>query len=142
MNNRVIYCWLSFVVAMLIALNAAAMEPSSEQSSYRIGPNDVIRIQVFGEEDLTVESKVGGDGKLNYPLLGVLQVEGRTTEGLQQDLTKRLAAGYVRLPKVSVSIVRHRNFYVSGEVKTPGGFPFEDGMTAQKAISMAGGFTP
>jgi protein involved in polysaccharide export with SLBB domain len=42
---------------------------------------------------------------------------------------------------VSVSIVRHRNFYVSGEVKAPGGFSFEDGMTAQKAITMAGGFT-
>jgi len=141
MNNRIISCWLSFAVVMLIGFNAAAMESSSAQSSYRIGPNDVIRIQVFGEEDLTVESKVGGDGELNYPLLGVLQVGGHTTEDLQQDLTKRLAAGYVRLPKVSVSIVRHRNFYVSGEVKVPGGFPFEDGITAQKAISMAGGFT-
>ena len=141
MNNRVIFCWLSFTVVMLIALNAAAAESSPAQSGYRIGPNDVIRIQVFGEEDLTVESKVGGDGKLNYPLLGVLQVGGHTTEDLQQDLTTRLAAGYVRLPKVSVSIVRHRNFYVTGEVKAPGGFPFEDGLTAQKAITMAGGFT-
>ncbi|MBA3753540.1 MAG: SLBB domain-containing protein [Nitrospira sp.] len=141
MSNRVISCWLSFVVVILITLNAAATESSSVQSGYRIGPNDVIRIQVFGEEDLTVENRVGGDGKLNYPLLGVLQVGGQTTEELQADLTKRLAAGYVRLPKVSVSIVRHRNVYVSGEVKVPGGFPFEDGLTAQRAITMAGGFT-
>jgi protein involved in polysaccharide export with SLBB domain len=40
-----------------------------------------------------------------------------------------------------VSIVRHRNIYVSGEVKAPGGFAYEDGLTAQKAITMAGGFT-
>ena len=141
MNDRVISCWLSFTLVMLIALSAAATESGLAQSGYRIGPNDVIRIQVFGEEDLTVESRVGGDGKLNYPLLGVLQVGGQTTEDLQQDLTNRLAAGYVRLPKVSVSIVRHRNIYVSGEVKAPGGFAFEDGLTAQKAITMAGGFT-
>ena len=49
MNNRIISCWLSFAVVMLIGFNAAAMESSSAQSGYRIGPNDVIRIQVFGE---------------------------------------------------------------------------------------------
>src|SRR4030095_12960606 len=67
--------------------------------------------------------------------------DGRTIEELQQELTVRLAAGYVRLPKVSVSIVRHRNFYVSGEVKTPGGYPYEEGLTVQKALSLAGGLT-
>ena len=79
MNNRVISCWLSFTVVMLIALNAAATESIPAQFGYRIGPNDIIRIQAFGEEDLTVESRVGGDGKLNYPLLGVLQAGGHTT---------------------------------------------------------------
>ncbi|MGB5040899.1 MAG: polysaccharide biosynthesis/export family protein, partial [Nitrospira sp.] len=141
MHNRIFWCWLSCALALLVAVTATATESSPVQSGYRIGPNDVIRIQVFGEEDLTVESRVGGDGKLNYPLLGVLQVGGQTTEALQAELTKRLADGYVRMPKVSVSIVRHRNVYVTGEVKAPGGFPFEDGLTAQKAITMAGGFT-
>ena len=57
MHNRIISCWLSFAVVMLIAFNAAAMESSSAQSGYRIGPNDVIRIQVFGER--TLPSKAG-----------------------------------------------------------------------------------
>ncbi len=141
METRGILCWLSIVLTVLTVLHAAAAETQAPLSGYRIGPNDVIRIQVFGEDDLTVEGRVGGDGKLDYPLLGVLQVGGKTTHDLQAILTKRLAAGYVRSPKVTVSIVRHRNVYVSGEVKAPGGFPFEDGLTAQKAVTMAGGFT-
>ncbi|MEB2337869.1 MAG: SLBB domain-containing protein, partial [Nitrospirales bacterium] len=141
MGTRVISCWLAVLLLVLTTWHAVAGETKGPPAGYRIGPNDVIRIQVFGEEDLSVEARVSGDGKLDYPLLGVLQVGGKTTQDLQALLTKRLSAGYVRSPKVTVSIARHRNVYVSGEVKTPGGFPFEDGLTAQKAVTMAGGFT-
>jgi len=114
---------------------------SPQPEPYRIGPNDVVRIQVYGEDDLTVERKVGGDGKIDYPLLGLIHVTGQTTEAVQADLTARLGAGYLKQPRVTVSITRHRNFYVSGEVKGAGGYPYEQGLTVQKAISMAGGFT-
>ena len=132
---------LNLLFAVTIAFEAAAVELPSHQDVYRIGPNDVIRIQVFGEEDLTVERKVGGDGKIDYPLLGAVPVEGKTVEEIQRHLITQLASGYLRHPEVSVSIVRHRNFYVGGEVKTPGGFPYEEGLTVQKAIAMAGGLT-
>ena len=132
---------LSFALVLVCMFAAGTVELALPQNGYQIGPNDVIRIHVFGEEDLTVETKVGGDGKINYPILGVLQVGGQTIEEVQKGLTARLASGYLRQPKVSVSIVRHRNFYVGGEVKTPGGYPYEEGLTIQKAITMAGGFT-
>lgn len=119
MVRRVVLCWVNVVLVLLMVFSGAVADPNVPRSGYLIGPNDVIRIQVFGEDDLTLESRVGGDGRLNYPLLGVLQVGGQTTEDLQAELTKRLAAGYVRSPKVTVSIVRHRNVYVSGEVKRP-----------------------
>jgi protein involved in polysaccharide export with SLBB domain len=141
MKKRTMRELLSLLLVLVCALEVGAAELALPREGYRIGPNDVIRIQVFGEDDLTVESRVSGEGKINYPLLGMLQVEGRTTEELQQELTVRLGSGFVRLPKVSVSIVRHRNFYVSGEVKTPGGYPYEEGLTVQKALSIAGGFT-
>jgi protein involved in polysaccharide export with SLBB domain len=131
----------ALVLVLISTFTAGAMELTPPQNEYRIGPNDVIRIQVFGEDDLTLESAVSGEGKITYPLLGVLQVAGRTIEDVQKDLTARLASGYLRQPKVSVSIVRHRNFYVGGEVKTPGGYPYQEGLTVQKAIAMAGGFT-
>ena len=141
MKKRTMRELLSLLLVLVCALEVGAAELGLPREGYRIGPNDVIRIQVFGEDDLTMESRVSGEGKINYPLLGMLQVEGRTTEELQQELTVRLGSGFVRLPKVSVSIVRHRNFYVSGEVKTPGGYPYEEGLTVQKALSIAGGFT-
>ena len=133
--------WLALMLVLGSTLTAGAMELTSLQDGYRIGTNDVIRIQVFGEDDLTLESTVSGEGKINYPLLGVMQVGGQTIGDVQKDLTGRLASGYLRQPKVSVTIVRHRNFYVGGEVKTPGGYSYQEGLTVQKAITMAGGFT-
>jgi polysaccharide export outer membrane protein len=132
---------ISLVCLVTLVCEAVAVEIPAQHDTYRIGPNDVIRVQVFGEEDLSLERKVGGDGKIDYPLLGAIPAQGKTVEELQLYLTKQLAAGYLRRPAVSVAIVRHRDFYVSGEVKTPGGFPYEEGLTLQKAIARSGGFT-
>jgi protein involved in polysaccharide export with SLBB domain len=132
---------ISLFFTVMLVCEAVAVEIPGQRDIYRIGPNDVVRIQVFGEEELSLERKVEGDGKIDYPLLGAVPVEGKTVEDLQQYLTTRLASGYLRHPKVSISIVLHRNFYVSGEVKTPGGFPYEEGLTLQKAIAMSGGLT-
>ena len=137
---RVLQLGLVVMLGSPLAVTAS-VQLSVPQQGYRLGANDVIRIQVFGEEDLTVEGRVGGDGKINFPLLGALEVGGRTVQELREELTARLAGGYVRQPKVTVYIVRYRNFYVSGEVKNPGGYSYEEGLTIQKAISIAGGFT-
>jgi len=134
------HCISLFFTVMLVC-EAMGAEIPNQRDIYRIGPNDVIRIQVFGEEELSLERKVEGDGKIDYPLLGAVPVEGKTVQDLQQYLTSHLASGYLRHPKVSISIVRHRNFYVSGEVKAPGGFPYEEGLTLQKALAMSGGLT-
>lgn len=131
---------LSAVFTVIVA-GAVCAESSTTSNTYRIGPNDVVRVQVFGEEDLTVESKVSGDGTINFPLLGSVKLVGKTVQEVQDNLTARLAEGYVRSPRVTLFLVRYRNFYVSGEVRTPGGYPYEAGLTLQKAISMAGGFT-
>ena len=139
---RLITLTCVFLVAMLVnsVMVAFSAQPQSEYQ-YQLGPNDVVRVQVFGEEDLTVESKVGGDGAINFPLLGSVPIAGKTVKELQEYLVDRLAEGYVRSPKVTVLLVRYRNFYVHGEVKTPGGYPYEAGLTVQKAITLAGGFT-
>ena len=131
-----------FLGAMLVSGVVVALSaPPQGGHEYQLGPNDVVRIQVFGEEDLTVESKVGGDGIVNFPLLGAVPIAGKTIKELQEYLAGRLAEGYVRSPKVTVLLVRYRNFYLHGEVRTPGGYPYEPGLTVQKAISLAGGFT-
>ncbi len=135
---RVSMVALAAGLAIMVHLGSG---PVSAQSLYRLGPNDVLQIKVFGEADLTLETKVAGDGTINFPLLGRLEVEGKSLPELQEDLTTKLASGYLRKPRVTVAIAKHRNFYVTGEVRNPGGFPFEEGLTVQKALAIAGGMT-
>ena len=132
---------LLVTVFLLSPLVAESSSQSVGATGYRLGPNDVIRIQVFGEDDLSVESKIDGDGNIRLPLLGTVTVGGKTITELQGTLTERLAAGYVRNPRVTIHIVKHRNFYLSGGVKSPGGYSYEEGLNVQKAISLAGGLT-
>ena len=130
-------------LAVLLTIVAGAVTTTSAelQQTYRLGPNDVIRVQVFGEDDLSVERTVDGDGTITFPLLGALSVEGHTVQELQDELTARLRAGYLRHPKVTVFIAKHRNFTVSGEVRKPGGFEFREGVTIREAIALAEGFS-
>lgn len=109
--------------------------------SYRLGSNDVIKVQVFGEEALSTETRVSGDGKIGLPLLGVLEIKGLTVKETEELITSRLADGYLKNPRVSIYITRYRNFFVSGEVRTPGGYAYEEGLTVLKAVTLAGGFT-
>jgi protein involved in polysaccharide export with SLBB domain len=128
---------LGLMFVLMTGTGAASVSPQS----YRLGPNDIVKVQVYGEDDLSTESKVDGDGNINFPLLGVVHVAGKTVPELQDYLIQRLAAGYVRSPRVTASVFKHRNFYVTGEVKSPGAFAYEEGMTIQKALAMAGGLT-
>lgn len=114
---------------------------STPNPDYRLGANDVIKVQVFGEEALSTETRVSGDGKIALPLLGVLEIQGLTVKETEELITDRLADGYLKQPRVSIYITRYRNFFVSGEVNRPGGYAYEDGLTVLKAVTLAGGFT-
>ena len=110
-------------------------------SSYSLSVGDRIYIQVFGEKDLSVEALLNDAGSFSYPFLGELNVKGLTVSQLEQLIIDGLKGPYLVDPQVSVTILQYRRFYVRGEVKGPGGFPYEPGMSLQKAVSLAGGFT-
>lgn len=109
--------------------------------AYRLGPGDQIIITVFGEEDLSMNFRLNDTGKLNYPFLGELSVKGLTVAELEQLITSGLKGPYLVNPDVTVSIGEYRPFFVHGEVKRPGSFAFQPGLTLEQAIAMAGGFT-
>lgn len=113
----------------------------AQQNSYRLGPGDRIDIRVFGEDDLTMSVLIGDSGVLNYPLLGEIRVAGQTVKELEINLTQRLLGDYLIDPNVTVSVDEYRPVYINGEVKKPGAYPFQPGLTLQKAIALAGGFT-
>ena len=121
--------------------NTSPSQGSTPHPSYRLGANDVIKVQVYGEDALTTETRVGGDGKISVPLLGVLEVKGLTVKETAELIAKRLADGFLKNPRVVIYITKYRNFFVSGEVKNPGGYPYEEGLTVLKAVTLAGGLT-
>ena len=109
---------------------------------YLLGPRDVLNINVYDHQDLETRSRITKDGKITFPLLGEIQVSGLSVQELERKLTSMLADGYIIKPHVSVFVEEFRVVvYVTGEVENPGSYPFIDGMTAIKAISVAGGIT-
>lgn len=111
-------------------------------SQYALGSGDVISINVFGEEDLTFEQiRLNDAGTFSYPFMGEVRANGRTAAEIEQTLVRGLKGDYLIDPKISVSILEYRDFFVNGEVKEPGGYPFKPGLTLRKAVALAGGLT-
>jgi protein involved in polysaccharide export with SLBB domain len=119
----------------------AAAGGGSPGDSNKLGPNDRLRITVFGQPTLTGEYTLDGNGVLAFPLIGNVPADGSTTSELQQKIAAKLAPDYLVNPSVSAEIVTRRPFYVIGEVQKPGNYPYVSDMTAVNAIAMAGGFT-
>ncbi len=140
---------LAAVAGLLLgAFGAAATVPDADgagsdsaSNSYHLNAGDVISIVVYGETELSVATRIAVNGRLTYPLLGDLEVSGLTPRQLEQQLTERLRGDYLINPKVSVTISEYRPFFINGQVKSPGSFPYQPGLTVRKAISLAGGLT-
>ena len=136
MNKVFINITLS-ILLMLPIISVTAVE----QELYILGPGDKIAIKVFGEEDLTIETLLGNSGKINYPFLGEISVAGLTIKQVEQIIENGLAPDYLVKPNVYAQVLEYRPFYIHGEVKQPGGYPYHPGMTINQAVALAGGLT-
>lgn len=134
--------WVAAIALVLLSCTAFAEQAPISPADYRLGPGDTIRVLVFGEDNLTVQVTVPESGTFTYPFLGQISATGKSLKSLEEHIEAGLTGDYLIDPKVTVSIVTYRNIYVSGEVNRPGGFPFQPGLTVQKAIALAQGFTP
>ena len=108
---------------------------------YRIGADDEIKITVYGEEDLSGTYAVSGTGKISMPLIGDVHVQNFTLKDVELAVTDKLKDGYLLDPKVSVEISKYRPFYILGEVRVPGSYPYVNNMSVLNAVAVAGGFT-
>lgn len=119
---------------------ATKSAPELEPMAYQLGTGDLIRVEVFGDETLSSEQHVDGQGNLSLPLVGEVQAAGLSREELQLRIEEQMAE-YRRNAEVTVNVLEHRPFYIVGEVQKPGGYPYVEGMTVINAIAMAGGYT-
>ena len=123
-----------------VADDAAAAETRTV-GDYQLDAGDKIRLNVFGEEELSGEFVVSSAGLLSIPLAGDIPAKGRTIQEVQRSVEAALRAGYILNPQVSAEVLTYRPFYVLGEVNKPGTYPYAAGLTVLNAVATAGGFT-
>lgn len=110
-------------------------------SRYRLATGDVISISVYGEDDLKKEKvRLTDAGTISYPVLGEIQVRGKTVGELEKLLTDGLRGSYLVNPRVAVTIDEYRPYFINGQVGNNGSFPYQPGLTVRKAVVIAGGF--
>jgi len=108
---------------------------------YELQSGDKIKIVIYGEDDLTLETIINNDNIIRYPFLGNINIKGMTIGELETYIFKRLDGDYLISPNIYISVLEYRPFFIRGEVKSPGSYSFTPGLTVQKAVSIAGGFT-
>jgi protein involved in polysaccharide export with SLBB domain len=108
----------------------------------RLGVDDVFDIRVVGENEISGSYRVGSDGTIDFPYIGRLTVLGMRPNEVQEEVTKRLRAGYYRNPQVAVLVKEwnSRKLVVLGKVLKPGPVSYFPKMTIVDAIAAAGGF--
>jgi len=123
--------------------NQSATAPSTRATvaAYTLSSGDQVKVTVFGHDDLSGSFDIDGTGTFSMPLIGQVRAEGLTTPQLEQRITASLSNGYLVNPRVSAEVANYRPFYILGEVRTPGEYPYTNGLTVLEAVASAGGFT-
>lgn len=121
--------------------SASTTAASPERLDYQLGSADKLRITVFGEDGLTGEYAVTSNGMISFPLIGEVDAVGHTLGQVREEIRSRLAAGYLRDPRVAIEVIDFRTFYILGEVNKPGEYPYRANLTLDQAVATAGGFT-
>jgi protein involved in polysaccharide export with SLBB domain len=131
------------LICVLVALTTIiAMAFCQQAQTYRLQPEDVIRVQVFGLPDVAAEVPVGRDGNVTAPYIGILKASGKTATELEADLSREYVKKLrLKDPRVSVTIVRYRQIIcsVGPAVNRPGPITLRPGDTILDLINGGSG---
>ena len=122
---------------------ATAPSSAANAADYRLGPGDTLKVSVFQNPDLTLETRVTDSGMITYPLIGAVKIGGLTVPQAEQRIASALSSGnFVKQPQVSILImqVRGNQAAVLGHVNRPGRYPLEVAqMRLTDLLAVAGG---
>jgi len=121
---------------------SSSTNPATTDPDYKIGPQDMLRVDVWKEPDISRIVPVRPDGKITLPLVNDVQAAGLTPTQLAAKIAEGLKK-YITSPQVTVGVteINSRRIFVNGEVARAGAFPLLPNMTVLQALSSAGGFT-
>ena len=137
--------WLGALLLVMAAVFSMGAIAQEKPSDYRLGDGDNIRITVFQNPDLTLETRVTENGTITFPLIGTVKIGGLTIAGAADTIAKALQAGnYIQKPQVNIQLLRNLGNQVSvlGAVGRPGRFPLETFSTRlSEMLAIAGGIS-
>jgi polysaccharide export outer membrane protein len=142
MHRVKIVCNFIFVMLLFAVIPSnKAYSAEKDSPSYQIGPDDILNIFVWREAELTRDVTVMADGKISFPLIGDIMVQGKTVAELKDIITTKLK-NFIDAPEVTIIVneSRSRRIYTLGNVRAPGPYPLAPNMTVLQALSAAGGF--
>ena len=120
----------------------APMKPGNPTEGYLLEPGNRVRLIVFNEAGLSGDFTIDQAGNMSLPLIGNVPASGITAKQLSKRIEDHLRKdAYLQDPKAAVEVQTFRPFYVLGEVRQPGEFPYTNGLTVKNAVATAGGFT-
>lgn len=136
----------SALLTVLITAFSLCASAQNQPSEYRLGDGDSIRILVFQNPDLTLETRVTENSTITYPLIGTVKIGGMTISGAEKIIAKALSdGGFIQKPQVNIVLLLNRGNQVSvlGQVNRPGRFALETFTTRlSEMIAIAGGIAP
>lgn len=132
---------LSILIAGCTGAGSLPPLPAKAEGPYKLGAGDRVRLVVFGQEELTGEYLVSDSGFVTVPLIGAVDAEGMSVQELEDAVSQKLAEGILVAPNTTVEIATYRPFYILGETRAPGQYPYVPRMTVLTAVSISGGFT-
>lgn len=131
---------------LTLALFLSGFAQAADSSEYLIGVGDVVRVSVFQNPDLTLETRVNESGAITFPLVGNVALAGMSVPAAEQTVARLLReGGFVVQPQVNILLVQVRSNQVSilGQVGRPGRFPLETASTkVSDMLAIAGGVSP
>lgn len=128
-------------ILLMICLVISKVAISDSSGGYLLGSGDRVKVTVFGHQDLSGEFQLDAMGRISMPLIRTIDAASLNQADLELLITNRLRPDYLVNPRVSVEILTYRPFYIVGEVRNAGDFPYQADLTVLKAIALAGGFT-
>lgn len=126
---------------LLVVAGLVGPSRANEPVEYTLGAGDEVRLTVFGQDDLSGTFQVDGSGTISLPLIGKVKAGGQTVRETEIAIIDKLKPDYLKNPRVSLEVMNYRPFYIIGEVKKPGSYPYVNGMTVVNAIALGGGYT-
>lgn len=130
------------ILLSIVAFIMFASMNTAFADAVRLGPGDVVKISVYGNPDLALETRVNDNGVITYPLIGSVDVNGLSPSAAEKKIAGLLeSGGFIRKPQVNmiVTVMESQQVSVLGQVNKPGRFPVDGKRSLADVLAMAGG---